>query len=105
MDTMKPWMMIAPQILGALPLAVYPFMLLDIVRSLIGYKSPKEYHPLGRLFFWSIIFYPVVFAACVTLAWSASDERLAGLWSAAPLVYLASMAVCLITWLRNIFKC
>ncbi len=100
---MQPWM-ITTQIMGALPLAIYPLVLFGAVKSLIGYKEPKEYHPLGRLFLWSNLLYPVVFVVCFTLAREARDERLALIFSVAPLVYLVLVAVCLFIWLKNIFR-
>ena len=101
---MKPWI-ITMQVLGALPLALYPVLLLANLMSLAGQRTPGDdkVWSASRWFLWSSTAYPLAFASCVIAAWKMlglGHQQKALMWSVVPLLYLALVGVFFWNWSR-----
>jgi hypothetical protein len=91
--------------LGALPLLVYPFVLLADVMSLAAPKSGKHSTLLSvvsRAFLWTSLAYPIVYMLCVSqarLMLKKTHEEAALVFSVVRLGYLALIVVLFFAWM------
>jgi hypothetical protein len=92
-------------IVGALPLLIYPIVLLAGVMSLAGESQGDEPALLmivAKTFLWSSLAYPLVYGgfalAAAVVAWRPQGERLAFGLSCVPLAYLVMLGVLMFAW-------
>ena len=93
-------------IVGALPLLIYPFILLANVMSLAATKTSTPVRPLQNLtstaFLWSSTAYPIVFVVCLLAAIASSRSAhgtAALMFAIVPLAYLALCVLLFIGWI------
>lgn len=95
-------------IVGALPLLIYPFILLANIMSFAGTKSstpvPLMQTVMSQAFLWSSTLYPVAYVACLIAAVTCSrsgNGAMALKLAAAPLLYLGLCVVLMIGWMMT----
>ena len=95
-------------IVGALPLIIYPFILLANVMSFAGTPSstpvPLMQKLISMAFLWASTLYPVVYIGCVIAAITYSrggDPAMAFKLSAAPLAYLGLCVLLMFAWMMT----
>lgn len=93
-------------IVGALPLLIYPFILLANVMSLAGTKSstpvPMTQWLAAKAFLWSSTLYPVVYLGCLIVAITCArsgDGSKALLFAIAPLAYFGLCILLMFAWM------
>jgi hypothetical protein len=95
-------------VLGAIPLFIYPFLLIANVMSLAGEPSHNPVSLALRLssqgFLWSSTLYPVVYVGCAIMSVIQSqwgDGRTAERCALLPLLYLVGVAALFLLWLAT----
>ena len=90
------------QLLAALPLFVYPFVL---IANLMGMAAPSQSNGIAEIaatvFMVGTTLYPVAFIGGLIMAWKAlnKEQYPKGLWwSAFPLLYLAVTLAAMFVW-------
>jgi hypothetical protein len=92
--------------LGAIPLLIYPFLMIANVMSLAA-ERPHNPVPLvlwlsSQGFLWSSTLYPVVFLGCAIMSLVQShcrDDRTAERYALLPLLYLSGVVALFLLWL------
>ena len=95
---------VARLVLGALPLLVYPGILVAGVMSLAGHRTGNEpalQMAIAQTFLWGTIAYPLVYFPCLVFAlvMRKRRERAALRASTIPFQFLALLAVSLGAWI------
>ena len=95
-------------IVGAVPLLIYPFILIANIMSFAGTPSstpvPASQWIMSKAFLWSSTLYPVVYFGCLIAAIVCSrsgDSAMAFKLAAAPLAYLVLCVLLMFGWMMT----
>jgi hypothetical protein len=97
---------------GAIPLAIYPFILIPTLMSLAGHQPatppPLPLRIAATGFLWGALLYPVQYVVCAVIVWVLKDlppdimkhRRVVTFVAAFPLLYFATVVALCVAWVN-----